>query len=80
MKNKINLILFVLLIIIITSCKNTSNKTNDIKFTYLVDTLYYQDGLDLRKSSGSINSLDIKIIDDSVLLAVKSLVYDTPQK
>lgn len=75
MKEKINV--FLVLLAVFTSCKNYDCKINNIKYSYVVDTLFYKDGLDLRASSGSINSLDIKLIGDSTFLFVKSLISDT---
>lgn len=72
-----NLTLISLLLLTILSCNNNIKKTNNLRYSYTVDTLFYKDGLDLRESSGSINALDIKIIKDSVYLIVKSLKSDT---
>jgi len=59
MKKLIILALFSFLLFTILSCKNNSKKINELKVSYSVDTLFYQGGLDLRESSGSINALDI---------------------
>ncbi len=77
MKKIKDIALSFLLLFAILSCKNNNKKINDLKVSYTVDTMYYQGGLDLRESSGSINALDIKQIKDSVYLIVKSLKSDT---